>query len=510
MAGASNTRTGAPITVGLIPAAGKGVRAYPYTATIPKSMLEVDGVPLVERNVELLRDQLAIRDVRIVVGYQGDVIRRHLGDGGALGVAITYVTNPRVDLELPYSVYLAGRDITSPCCMILGDECYVGSNHHELPEKRDPAALVTCCLAEAEYLKQVRKNYVVRQSDGLIVDLIEKPKSVSGRLMGTGTYVLDPEVFRRLAKAYRDGPERGPRDWTSWLATLARGGARIAPFLLSGKYVNVNSRDDLNYANYLVRNLGFEQNRVSLVYVIDGEEEAAAGPVARFSEVAELDEVVAVARRDAPALQRVAGGKVRTVIAPASDTPIGDLLRLGLDRASGRILLVSYSDDTFVPRDVSKLLVYLRDADMVVGTRTTRQMIEQGANMRGIVRAAHILLAKLLQLLWWRFDSRFTDICCVYRGLWRSTYETIRDNLSASGVEVFPEMVIEVLRARRRIIEIPVNYYNRDLEYDYVHSRYQNADTFARILWLMLRKRFADSAVAVWLGKRRIEDASAA
>jgi NDP-sugar pyrophosphorylase family protein len=45
--------------VGLIPSAGRGVRVYPYTATIPKSMLGVDGVPLIRRNVELMRDQLA-------------------------------------------------------------------------------------------------------------------------------------------------------------------------------------------------------------------------------------------------------------------------------------------------------------------------------------------------------------------------------------------------------------------------------------------------------------------
>ena len=66
--------------VGLIPAAGRGVRAYPHTATVPKSMLEVDGVPNLQRNVELLRDQLGIRDIRIVVGYHGDVIRQHFGD----------------------------------------------------------------------------------------------------------------------------------------------------------------------------------------------------------------------------------------------------------------------------------------------------------------------------------------------------------------------------------------------------------------------------------------------
>ncbi len=489
--------------VGLIPAAGKGVRAYPHTATIPKSMLEVDGVPVLRRNVELMRDQLGIREIYIVVGYQGEVIRRHFGDGGQLGVDITYVTNPRVDLELPYSIYLAGQHVARPCCMILADECYVGSNHGEILARADPQAVVSCGLITSEYSKQVHKNYVVTLRDGLIVDLVEKPATVTGRMMGTGTYLLQPELFRRLTAAYAAGPESGPRDWTTWLASLARAGVRIAPAYLAGKYVNINSRDDLNYANYLVRDLHFDEKRVTLVYVIDGEEDAASGPVARFAEVAEIDEVVAVARRATPELQRLAEEpKVRLVLAPSAATPIGDLVKLGFENATGSILLMSYSDDTFSPRDVGKLLVYLRDADMVVGTRTTRQMIEQGANMRGIVRAAHVVLAKLLQLLWLRFECRFTDICCVYRGLWRSTYATIRDNLSASGVEIFPEMVIEVLRARRRVIEIPVNYYNRDLEYDYVRGKYQNVGTFARVLALLVRKRWQDSAPGRWLARR--------
>jgi hypothetical protein len=50
-------------------------------------------------------------------------------------------------------------------------------------------------------------------------------------------------------------------------------------------------------------------------------------------------------------------------------------------------------------------------------------------------------------------------------------------------------MVIEILRARKRIIEIPVNYYNRDLIYPHVRSRYQSVGTFVRILKLIVRKR---------------------
>ncbi|HSP98930.1 MAG TPA: sugar phosphate nucleotidyltransferase [Candidatus Dormibacteraeota bacterium] len=482
--------------IGLLPAAGRGVRAYPYTATVPKSMLEIDGVPNLQRNVELLRDQLGVRDVRIVVGHQGEVIKRHFEDGRRFGVAVTYVDNPRVDLELPYSVYLAGRAIDQPCVMLLADECYVGSNHAALLAGADPDARVVFGQIAAEYAKQIRKNYVFELRDGRIVDLLEKPAHAAGRLMGVGTYLLRPEIFRRLEAAFAGGPESGPKDWTTWLASLARAGVPMATFELQGRYVNINSRDDLNTANYLVRDHAFERKRRSFVFVVDGDAEAAARGVARYAEEADVDELVVAARTPAPALARVAtGGRVRLVTADDPGATIATLVKLGLDHASGDILLLANSDDTFAPRDVGKFLVYLRDADMVVGTRTTRQMIEQGNNMRGIVRYAHIVLAKILQLLWWHLECRFSDIGCVYRALWRSTYQQIRDSLQEPGVEIFAEMVIEVLRARRRIIEIPINYYSRDLEYLRVHGRYQTVGTFVRVLGLLIRRRLADRGV---------------
>jgi len=132
--------------VGLIPAAGWGVRAYPYTRTIPKSMLEVDGIPLIERNVTLLRDHLAVRVIVIVVGYRGEVIRQHLGDGRRLGVRIRYVTNERLELNLPYSVYLASREIAGPTCMILADECYIDSNHRAMLTPDRLAAPAVCAV----------------------------------------------------------------------------------------------------------------------------------------------------------------------------------------------------------------------------------------------------------------------------------------------------------------------------------------------------------------------------
>ncbi len=476
--------------IGVIPAAGRGVRAYPYTRAVPKSMLEVDGVPLIRRNVELMRDQLGIREIRIVIGHHGDVIRSYLGDGTEHGVKIEYVMNDELDLELAYSVYLGCRGVKSRCCVILADECYVQTNHAAILDADLGDALAMCALISTPYAKHIRKNYSVTLDGPRITSLHEKPSVISGNLMGTGTYLLSPALIERLESAFAD-KTRGPRDWTTWLGTLCRDGADVRAFFLEGSYVNVNSRDDLNFGNYLVRETTFERKKVSLVYVVDREEDRAGAPVRAFAERPEVDEVIVVSRRSSESLERSAADPKVRLLAVPENTSIGLLFTAGMDAASGDILMLSYSDDTFSPRDVSKLLVYARDADLVVGTRTTRQMIEQGTNMRGLVRAAHLVLAKFLEMLWWRFDCRFTDVCCVYRAIWRSTYATIRGNLTATGVEIIPEMVIEVLRARRRVVEIPVNYYNRDLEFSYVRSRYQSSGTFLRIVALMLKKRWS-------------------
>lgn len=484
--------------VGLIPAAGRGVRAYPYTELLPKCLLEIDGVPILRRNLELMRDQLGIREAIVVIGHHGERIREYLGDGSQLGLQVRIVENDDLDRDFAYSIYLGARDladrgVTAPVCILLSDEFYLDTNHGDLLRPEFAGASVVCGLIETDSVRQVRKNYSVELRDGAIRRLVEKPVEVADRWMGVGTYWLAPDAQRSLVEWFESEGGGTPLRFTDWIDGLARAGRRALPLRLHGHYVNVNDREALNSANLLARNHGFDARTVSLVYLVDEDPaETLEESIGRFADSDALDEVVVATRRESEALRRAAEHpKVRLAVHDEPAAGIGTVLLSALDSARGDILITTYSDDAFSPRDLAKLLVYVRDADLAVGTRTTRQMIEQGSNMRGIVRAAHIALAKLLELLWWRFDSRFTDVGCIYRAMWRSTYRSIRGELRTTGVEVFTEMMIEVLRARRRVIEIPVNYYNRDIARAHVRSRYQNLGTFFRILSLMLRKRVA-------------------
>jgi histidinol-phosphate phosphatase family protein len=81
----------------VILAGGKGTRlAQALGMDIPKPMVPVLGVPLLQRTVELLRDQ-GIDDILLLVHHRADVVRNHFGDGRQLGVRLRCLeeTTPR-------------------------------------------------------------------------------------------------------------------------------------------------------------------------------------------------------------------------------------------------------------------------------------------------------------------------------------------------------------------------------------------------------------------------------
>jgi MurNAc alpha-1-phosphate uridylyltransferase len=82
----------------MILAAGRGERMRPLTDTRPKPLLEVGGKPLIEYHLEAL-GQAGIRDIVVNLAWQGELIRRALGDGQRFGVQIRYSDEPAGALE---------------------------------------------------------------------------------------------------------------------------------------------------------------------------------------------------------------------------------------------------------------------------------------------------------------------------------------------------------------------------------------------------------------------------
>jgi len=237
----------------------------------------------------------------------------------------------------------------------------------------------------------------------------------------------------------------------------------------------------------------FRNRSVSLVIPAYNEEETIRQVVEEFRQEPHLDEILVVDNncKDRTAeFAAAAGARVVTENRPG----YGSALMAGMSAATGDILVLVEADGSFRARDVVKLLVYLDDAGMVMGTRTTRQMVQQGANMRFLLRWGNVFMAKFLQLCWLRpAEPRFTDVGCTYRALSRETFAKIRARLRETGPAFSPEMMCAALQERCRIIEIPVTYAQR------LGGESKHSDTFgrqARTAWKMFRticrKRFLE------------------
>lgn len=455
------TSLGTPSMIGLIPAAGKGVRAYPYTQSTPKCMLRLAGKPILEYNIRRLVSQLGVERLYIVLGDHADVVMDYFGHGEDYGVEIEYVHNDKIHLGLAYSVYLARTYIDEPFVAALSDEMYLDARFDELGAMAWDDSLAVCCLTRTERINAIRKNYTVQIEGEYITRIIEKPRHVTDHIQGCGTYLLKPRIFDLIDKVYTREIDV-PFDFMTILGHAAQDGERIRPFFVGGHYVNINTKDDLNLANYLMRDRTFDDARKSVIIPALNEESLIGRVVRSYRKSPHVDEVIVVSTGSTDRTAEVAAGEgARVVDFSSASSAYGAKVKAGLDAAEGDILIVTEADDCYTARDIPKFLAYMRDADMVVGTRTTKQLIEQASNMRGLLRWGNILMGKVVEVSHAAYDPRFTDVGCMYRAMWRYTYLEVRDQLSAPGQEFAVEMLVEMLRARRRIIEVPVSYYAR-------------------------------------------------
>jgi NDP-sugar pyrophosphorylase family protein len=82
-----------PVTIADIPVAllagGLATRLRPLTTRVPKALVEVAGRPFVDHQLDLLRRN-GIRRVVLCLGYLGEQVQHHLGDGRDRGMEFSY------------------------------------------------------------------------------------------------------------------------------------------------------------------------------------------------------------------------------------------------------------------------------------------------------------------------------------------------------------------------------------------------------------------------------------
>ena len=227
---------------------------------------------------------------------------------------------------------------------------------------------------------------------------------------------------------------------------------------------------------------------VSVVFPAYNEAPNIGAAIADFLATGVVDEIVVVDINSIDGTGDAARHAGARVVQEAAQG-YGHALRRGLREAGGDLVVLAEPDGTFVGRDVLKLLAYSEDFDMVCGTRTTRELVWEQANMGWFLRIGNWVVAKMLQFL--HDGPSLSDCGCTLRLTHRKALEKIQDDLTVGASHFLPEMVILGLRKKLSIIEVPVNYRGRVGESKITGSLKGTLRTGFRMIALIVRYRFA-------------------
>jgi UDP-N-acetylglucosamine diphosphorylase/glucosamine-1-phosphate N-acetyltransferase len=198
-------------------AAGEGKRMRPLTGRRPKVMLPIANRPMMEHLVLAARDA-GITDFIFVVGYFEREIRNHFGDGSALGVKITYVTQ-RHQLGTADALRATAGMVSGRFLLLNGDMVLKTDDIRELCQRNAP------CVGIHE-TDHPQDYGVVTVENDRITGLEEKSEHPKSNLINAGAYLFDPDIFDLLGKIGISG--RGEFELTDALDTYIKRGELTA------------------------------------------------------------------------------------------------------------------------------------------------------------------------------------------------------------------------------------------------------------------------------------------
>lgn len=168
----------------VILAAGKGSRLRPLTDECPKPLVKVCGKPLIDHIVTALPS--AVKELIIVIGYRGDMIRDYCGDVFH-GRPVTYIE--QTEINGPATALWLTKDL------IVGRFLFMFAD--DIHGKDDLARAVSFSRSILATTSDTPERFgvIVRNPDGTIAEMVEKPSAPSSNLVATGPMVLDKNIF---------------------------------------------------------------------------------------------------------------------------------------------------------------------------------------------------------------------------------------------------------------------------------------------------------------------------
>lgn len=219
----------------VILAAGLGTRMGELTKNTPKPLLKVQDKTLLEHNLEAMPEE--IDEVILVVGYLNEQIRGFIG-GNFRGKKISYVLQKELK-GTAHALFLCKDILHGRFLALNGDDLYSREDLQDVV--RQPLAILAWAL-EADDLSNKGSATVKLDSDGYLLDIVERQPAKKGILVNAGAYIINENFFQYpLVSAGDPATEYGlPQTFLQ----MVRDGAKIS-VVQARKWRKVGSPEDL-------------------------------------------------------------------------------------------------------------------------------------------------------------------------------------------------------------------------------------------------------------------------
>ncbi len=218
----------------MILAAGLGTRLRPLTENLPKPLLPIEGRPLIEYTLRLLR-KYGLTEVIINLHYQGDKIMSALGNGSHLGMKILYSEEAEI-LGTGGGIKKVAKFLSDGSFLVINSDILVEIDLDRLMAShrlQDRAA--TLVLREDPNVAQWGSLGV--DSDLRIRQILGRPEWTGGPLsqrMFTGIHIMDPRVLDPI-------PESGFFSIMEAYTGMLAKEERLYGFILKGYWMDVGT-----------------------------------------------------------------------------------------------------------------------------------------------------------------------------------------------------------------------------------------------------------------------------
>lgn len=219
----------------IILSAGEGSRMRPLTLTKPKTMLPVAGKPIIQYNIESLRDN-GITDILLIVRYKEEMVRNYFGDGSDFGVNIFYKTQK--DFLGTANAISYGEDFIDDSIIVLnGDIILDDEIIHEIIKKYNYLTPDTLMLLTE--VEDPSAFGVVEIENGNIKSIVEKPKreEAPSNLVNAGIYIFNKDVFDKIRKT--EISERGEYEITDSVSLQIKDNKTVIGHKTSKDWIDV-------------------------------------------------------------------------------------------------------------------------------------------------------------------------------------------------------------------------------------------------------------------------------